>query len=308
MPKNKEIGGCSGTQYGCCPDGVTAKKDADGSNCPARKVLSSLDVSATYNVIKHHKLYNNPLQSVGKIILSVESYKDKSIFLCKFKPNDSAKKNGFKSIEFKYTNLYTNYNHKRKKQAFDFVNNLPNLSVRENFTRFLFVSNTLRFLSNKIVTYVAYKGITCNYFNMRINLPAYNLNYGILPKGSSDTASSTNSTAIINWINTNWYWPVAGAVAVVGAAIYKIFFAAETAIGDSELVQALCTAIPKADVVVADIDAAAEEAYDKIVQTANLVVDGLESEGIVVEIPTAAVIEVEEDEVVVDLLETVGLV
>jgi hypothetical protein len=308
MPKNKEIGGCAGTRYGCCPDGVTAKKDADGSNCPVRKVLSSLDVSATYNVIKHHKLYNNPLQNVGKIILSVESYKDKSIFFCKFKPNDSAKKNGFKSIEFKYTNSYTNYNHKRKKQAFDFVNNLPNLSVRANFTRFLFVSTTLRFLSNKIVTYVAYKGITCNYFNMRINLPAYNLNYGIIPKGSSDTASSTNSTSIVNWINTNWYWPVAGAMAVVGAAIYKIIFTAETAIGDSELVEALCTAIPQVDAFIVDVGAAEEEAYEGIVQTANLVVDGLESDGVVFAETVNPVIVVEEDELTADLLETVGLI
>jgi len=27
------IGGCAGTRYGCCPDGVTAKIDAAGSNC-----------------------------------------------------------------------------------------------------------------------------------------------------------------------------------------------------------------------------------------------------------------------------------
>jgi hypothetical protein len=27
------VGGCAGTQYGCCPDNVTAKVDSDGSNC-----------------------------------------------------------------------------------------------------------------------------------------------------------------------------------------------------------------------------------------------------------------------------------
>lgn len=307
MPKNKAIGGCAGTQYGCCPDGVTAKKDADGSNCPARKVLSSLDVSATYNVIKHHKLYNNPLQSVGKIILSVESYKDKSIFFCKFKPNDSAKKNGFKSIEFKYTTSYTNYNHKLKKQAFDFVNNLPNLSVRENFTRFLFVSTTLRFLSNKIVTYVAYKGITCNYFNMRINLPAYNLNYGIIPKGSSDTASSTNSTSIVNWLNTNWYWPVAGAMAVVGAAIYVFITTAETAIGNSELVEALCTSAPNVEVVIVDANELLTTTYEGIEQTATLVVDGLEGEGIVFASTAEAVVTVENTAITADLLRDIGM-
>ena len=28
------IGGCAGTQFGCCPDKVTAKEDVQGSNCP----------------------------------------------------------------------------------------------------------------------------------------------------------------------------------------------------------------------------------------------------------------------------------
>ena len=42
MPKNKEIGGCAGTQYGCCSDGVTAKVDADGTNCHHSKVKDLL--------------------------------------------------------------------------------------------------------------------------------------------------------------------------------------------------------------------------------------------------------------------------
>jgi hypothetical protein len=29
----KPIGGCAGTRYGCCPNGVTARWDAEGSNC-----------------------------------------------------------------------------------------------------------------------------------------------------------------------------------------------------------------------------------------------------------------------------------
>ena len=31
-PSEPEVGGCAGTQYGCCPDGVTAS-NANGSNC-----------------------------------------------------------------------------------------------------------------------------------------------------------------------------------------------------------------------------------------------------------------------------------
>jgi hypothetical protein len=311
MPKNKGNGGCAGTKYGCCPDGVTAKVDANGSNCAIRKVLISLDVSATHNVIKHHKLYNNPLQSVGKIILSVESYIDKSIIFCKFKSNHSAKKNGFKSIEFKYTTLYKNYNNKQQQKAFDFVNRLPNLSLNSNNIRFLFVSNVLRFLSSKIVKYIVYKGITCNYFNMRINLPSYNLNYGILSKEPSAkntaTATSTDTTSVVDWINTNWYWPLAGAIAVVGAGIYKIFFAAEAKVEDSEFIEALCNAYPEADAFVLDLETAAEAAYADITTIATQVVNGLESEGVVFADSAAAVTTVEEDEAVFRLLQDVGI-
>ena len=27
------VGGCAGTRYGCCPNGRTARADAQGSNC-----------------------------------------------------------------------------------------------------------------------------------------------------------------------------------------------------------------------------------------------------------------------------------
>jgi len=32
---HKHVGGCAGTQYGCCDDGQTAKVDANGTNCPS---------------------------------------------------------------------------------------------------------------------------------------------------------------------------------------------------------------------------------------------------------------------------------
>lgn len=34
--KKYPIGGCSSTVYGCCPDRLTPKTDADGTNCPTK--------------------------------------------------------------------------------------------------------------------------------------------------------------------------------------------------------------------------------------------------------------------------------
>ena len=39
-PKRRHlIGGCSGTRFGCCPDGYTAKNNHRGSNCDTRRHL-----------------------------------------------------------------------------------------------------------------------------------------------------------------------------------------------------------------------------------------------------------------------------
>lgn len=32
-PVIKPIGGCAGTRYGCCPNGVTARMNPAGTNC-----------------------------------------------------------------------------------------------------------------------------------------------------------------------------------------------------------------------------------------------------------------------------------
>lgn len=41
-----EVGGCSGTEYGCCPDGVTSS-NATGSNCAVAKITHLLTVMGT---------------------------------------------------------------------------------------------------------------------------------------------------------------------------------------------------------------------------------------------------------------------
>jgi hypothetical protein len=33
VPIVKPIGGCAGTRYGCCPNGMTPRIDAAGTNC-----------------------------------------------------------------------------------------------------------------------------------------------------------------------------------------------------------------------------------------------------------------------------------
>lgn len=51
-PKNEDkepplIGGCAGTEFGCCPDGKTTKNDPEGSNCPNKcgeNILSTVGI------------------------------------------------------------------------------------------------------------------------------------------------------------------------------------------------------------------------------------------------------------------------
>jgi hypothetical protein len=33
QPTKKPLGGCEGTEFGCCDDGKTYRKDRDGTNC-----------------------------------------------------------------------------------------------------------------------------------------------------------------------------------------------------------------------------------------------------------------------------------
>lgn len=44
-PAPKKPSNCHKSKYGCCPDGKTTKKDAQGSNCPKKPVSPSIDIS-----------------------------------------------------------------------------------------------------------------------------------------------------------------------------------------------------------------------------------------------------------------------
>jgi hypothetical protein len=63
------VGGCDGTQFGCCPDNTTAKKDQSGSNCAS---LPSMDDNNT-NILNdiqslqtiEKQLFNNLEENTG---------------------------------------------------------------------------------------------------------------------------------------------------------------------------------------------------------------------------------------------------
>ena len=57
------VGGCQGTQFGCCPDGVTSKSDQNGSNCYQLRLsrntirlvtVSHPQISYQLEVVKEH--------------------------------------------------------------------------------------------------------------------------------------------------------------------------------------------------------------------------------------------------------------
>lgn len=306
MPKNKEIGGCAGTIYGCCPDGVTPKEDKCGTNCPPRKVLNILEVSATRNVIKNNKLFYTPLQNVGQIILSVESHINKSIIFCKFKANDSAKKNGFKSVEFKFTTRYTLYNKTQKEQAYNFVNRLPKLTIQPGFIRFTFLSNIFKFLSTKIVSYIVNKGITCSYYNMRINSTGDQMNYGILTKGpcakrkNKATSNSTSSSSSYDWSGTAWKYPVACGIAGIGAYLAKLFTKLAGKLGDK--ITKYFAESPEAEAIEEEISDLETQAVDEIVAAAEDELEVLEEAGFAFEDTAAALETMEYDKVTKDFV------
>ena len=74
------VGGCQGTQYGCCPDGVTAKVDSSGSNCSSAPTPSSSSSSAPASVgastssssMRHNcAVPNVPIQKWVNLLISV---------------------------------------------------------------------------------------------------------------------------------------------------------------------------------------------------------------------------------------------
>ena len=67
-------GGCAGTEYGCCPDGIRAQVDEFGSNCPRSRPRTSGGLSSllVFRVINQLFPPRDPRPRVGEIQLREE--------------------------------------------------------------------------------------------------------------------------------------------------------------------------------------------------------------------------------------------
>ena len=58
---NGKIGGCNGTEFGCCPDGTTTKKDQAGSNCASLPSLDDNNANILNDIQSLQTIENNYL-------------------------------------------------------------------------------------------------------------------------------------------------------------------------------------------------------------------------------------------------------
>jgi hypothetical protein len=285
MPKDKEIGGCAGTRYGCCPDGVTAKVDADGSNCPVKRIVNQIDLSATIFEIKHHnKLYYTPLHKIGTHSLYVENYKHKCVFGVQFSPNKEAIKRGFKPLFFEYKFKYTNLSKKNRRFCFDSINKLPNLDITNGSKVPSFIFTAIKTLLNNSVTYITMKGISIGYYNMTFGKNTQN--YGV----STNTDSNGNSTqeSFVDFLN-NWVnYVIIGAFAAVGTLVVKILGQLNTKILDAskEYINKLFAKDPALENTVDSVGNAVRSAIRETEQSAEEIADEIipdaENAGVVI--------------------------
>lgn len=180
MPKNKEIGGCAGTQYGCCPDGVTAKKDADGSNCPTKTNYINMVVSGyklTGNIKKDNKaIRHNKHINLGVLSFNIEKNHNNRIFSLEFRANKAAEEIGMYSKIFSYKVLFEN-----TKQGKEVMNLFDILTTPEN---------NFAYLDTQIV-YPLMFGM----MNFLYNMFSINAYYLYLPNPESEQSSPP----LANW-------------------------------------------------------------------------------------------------------------
>jgi hypothetical protein len=221
MPKNKEIGGCAGTQYGCCPDGVTAKKDADGSNCSHSKVKTLYTFQLTGDYLEIKGKFKNAIKhlntDLGFLNLNLENHHNYSIFSFKYTPSKLAKNNGMIEKTYTTTVKFSKLPKKSKQEVRDFLNNLPNynlvnnsLKIKQIFnsvnTQFTFYTNVLKSLTYRTTFNLFLNSFKNLYFNFNLISPNYS------------TTSSSNST-------TNSSWSPGAIAGVTIGAITAVFVA-----------------------------------------------------------------------------------
>jgi hypothetical protein len=285
MPKNKEIGGCAGTQYGCCPDGVTAKKDADGTNCPTKRIVNLIDLSATIFNIKHNKLYYTPLHKIGTHSVYVENYKHKCVFGVQFSPNKEAIKRGFKPLFFEYKLKYTNLSKKYRHFCFDSINNLPNLDITSGSKIPSFIFTTIKTLLNNSVTYITMKGISIGYYNMTFG--KHTQNYGV--STATDSNGNSNQQSFVDFLN-NWVnYVIIATLAAVGATVAKILGQLNTKIleASKEYINKLFAKDPAlentVDKISTNVRTAIRQTENRAEEIADEIVPRAEQAGVVIE-------------------------
>jgi hypothetical protein len=193
MPKNKEIGGCAGTQYGCCSDGVTAKVDADGTNCSHSKVktLITLKLTGDYYKVIDNTIIQKKGVNLGKLNLNLENHHNSSILTLEYKSSKLAKQYGMKSLTCKSKINYSNI--KSKKYLRQFFKTLPNTKnqnsgYNRNDVEFLYLE--LQILTTKMTNYLMGNSIKNYFFKIYLNNSSY---------PSSVNSFSTNSTTVPTW-------------------------------------------------------------------------------------------------------------
>jgi hypothetical protein len=217
MPKNKAIGGCAGTQYGCCPDGVTAKKDADGSNCSHSKVKNLLKFQFNGEYYskqrKEFKYFN-----LGELSFTLENYHNKSILKLGYAPTDFAKTKGLLPKTYSYIMKFKHLSKNNKSVLREFFRtideeqklinvsgSIPTVLIQDFPVNITFIHNAIGKIMSRMLIYLTTKNTFINFYRISLNFP---------DNSYVNSCSSLNKTTWNNPINKG-YWTQGRIIAVV---------------------------------------------------------------------------------------------